>query len=73
VFGNAFLDTAVSLGFARATAMAQWSDVAKLADPGRHRCAVGLRTPCHKQNALKNQHHVRMVDGRPRVPPALLI
>src|SRR5216683_7173194 len=31
VFGNAFLDTAVSLGFARATAMAQWSDVAKLA------------------------------------------
>lgn len=28
---NAFLDTAVSLGFARATAMAQWSDVAKLA------------------------------------------
>jgi integrase len=31
VFGNAFLDTAVSLGFARTTAMAQWSDVAKLA------------------------------------------
>jgi len=30
-FGHAFLDTAVSLGFARATAMAQWSDVAKLA------------------------------------------
>jgi site-specific recombinase XerD len=30
-FGNAFLDAAVSLGFAHTTAMAQWSDVAKLA------------------------------------------
>ncbi|MEP6697466.1 MAG: site-specific integrase [Pseudonocardiales bacterium] len=30
-FGNAFMDAAVSFGFARATAMAQWSDVAKLA------------------------------------------
>ena len=30
-FGHAFLDTAISLGFARATALAQWSDVAKLA------------------------------------------
>ncbi len=30
-FANAFLDTAISLGFARSTAMAQWSDVAKLA------------------------------------------
>ncbi len=30
-FGQTFLDTAVSLGFARGTAMAQWSDVAKLA------------------------------------------
>ena len=29
--GHAFLDTAISLGFARATALAQWSDVAKLA------------------------------------------
>lgn len=28
---NAFLDTALSLGFARSTALAQWSDVAKLA------------------------------------------
>jgi integrase/recombinase XerD len=30
-FANAFLDTAVSLGFKRGTAMTQWSDVAKLA------------------------------------------
>ncbi len=30
VFASAFLDTAVSLGFKRSTAMAQWSDVAKL-------------------------------------------
>jgi integrase/recombinase XerD len=30
-FATAFLDTAISLGFARATAMAQWSDVVKLA------------------------------------------
>ena len=31
VFANAFLGTARSLGFARATAMSQWSDVAKVA------------------------------------------
>ncbi len=31
VFANGFLDTAVSLGFKRGTAMAQWSDLAKLA------------------------------------------
>lgn len=30
-FGHAFLETAVALGFARSTAVAQWSDVAKLA------------------------------------------
>ncbi len=30
-FANAFLDTATSLGFARATAMSQWSDIAKVA------------------------------------------
>src|SRR5215210_8891542 len=30
-FAHAFLDTATSLGFARSTALAQWSDVAKLA------------------------------------------
>jgi site-specific recombinase XerD len=30
-FANAFLDTSVSLGFKRSTAMYQWSDVAKLA------------------------------------------
>jgi integrase len=31
VFANAFLDTAASLGFARSTAMSQWSDIAKAA------------------------------------------
>ena len=31
VLDEAFLDTAVSVGFKRSTAMAQWSDVAKLA------------------------------------------
>src|SRR6266536_3140113 len=30
-FAHAFLDTATSLGFAQSTALAQWSDVAKLA------------------------------------------
>jgi integrase len=30
-FANAFVDTAVSLGFKRSTAMTQWSDLAKLA------------------------------------------
>src|SRR5215471_7399615 len=30
-FAHAFLETATSLGFARSTALAQWSDVAKLA------------------------------------------
>jgi site-specific recombinase XerD len=31
VIANAFLDTARSLGFARSTAMSQWSDIAKVA------------------------------------------
>ncbi|MDQ2826318.1 MAG: tyrosine-type recombinase/integrase [Actinomycetota bacterium] len=31
IFANAFLDTARSLGFARSTAMSQWSDIAKAA------------------------------------------
>jgi site-specific recombinase XerD len=47
-FGNAFLDTAVSLGFARGTAMAQWSDLAKLAGIYRVRPDLLTRVQFHE-------------------------
>src|SRR5215472_2700005 len=61
-FANAFLDTAVSLGFKRGTAMTQWSDVAKLA--ALHRVRPDRLTRAHF-----DEGYVALMDAAHRYRP----
>ncbi len=59
---NAFLDTAVSLGFKRGTAMTQWSDVAKLAALHRVR-------PDRLTRAQFDEGYAALIDAAQRYRP----
>ncbi len=62
-FAHAFLDTATSLGFAQSTALAQWSDVAKLAGL----CQV---RPDHLTQAQFQDGCAALIDAAHRYRPA---